>query len=244
MSIDDPDGNKTIIEEVKEPSDLLTLVPESYSGLFIPKEEFLRIFEICGAYWVHNGDPKMPHALLTSGLHSNGYINLNEVLCYPRLTVLLAKLLYSKLLKETELPKAQWVVGSPMAAITFAYEMSRAAYAKHGVAERDENGKIVCKRFKISPGERVLIAEDLATTYKTTIELMEAIKENCPEAEIISPVALLVNRSGKDEVNGFKVSSLIKMDIQTWKPDECELCKNGSEVLRPKQNWPKLTSKA
>jgi orotate phosphoribosyltransferase len=92
--------------------------------------DWKQLFQAHGAIWMHTGESSRPHALLTSGLHSDGFVNCTFVTQYPglvrRMVVEgdgLAPLLPSQ--------KTDWVIGSAFGAITLAY----------AVAERLEIGR-------------------------------------------------------------------------------------------------------
>lgn len=54
--------------------------PRAYEDAVLTQEEILGIFALCNAAWIHDGDPKKPHAVFTSGKHSNAYFNCSLVL--------------------------------------------------------------------------------------------------------------------------------------------------------------------
>lgn len=89
---------------------------------------------------------------------------------------------------------------------------------------------------KVIPGEMALIVEDVATTAGSIQKTRDAIRR---EGGLVYPfVLMLVNRSGLVDVNGLQIVALIDHEMPIWKPEECPLCKQGSEAIRPKgENW-------
>jgi orotate phosphoribosyltransferase len=87
----------------------------------------------------------------------------------------------------------------------------------------------------------VLLCEDVLTTGGSVDLTIEAVKE---AAGIVLPfILVLVNRSGLPEVGGRKIISLIDHTLPMWEPEDCPLCKQGSEAIRPKgENWARLNA--
>ena len=86
------------------------------------------------------------------------------------------------------------------------------------------------------------MVEDVLTTGGSVDLTAEAVTN---AGGVVLPfVIILVNRSGLTEVNGKKIVALIDRPMPMWTPDECPLCKQGSEALRPKgtENWDRLNA--
>ena len=84
--------------------------------------------------------------------------------------------------------------------------------------------------FKLAPGERVLIVEDIVTTGGSVREVVDVVK--AAGAEIVG-VGLLVDRSGGRADFGVpneKVQALLKLDVQTYAPEDCPLCQEGTPL--------------
>lgn len=164
------------------------------------------------------------HFLLTSGLHSDRYLQCARVLMYPDRAEFLSKQLAAKLKVQPDL-----VVGPAIGGITFAYEMGRALQCPAIFAER-VNGTFELRRgFHIEPGTRVLIAEDVVTTGGSVNEVIVVLQ--ALGAEVIG-VASLVHRAA---VSPFEVpyTSLLQLIPLTWSKDDCPLCKEGSLPEKP-----------
>lgn len=197
-------------------------------------------FKEHGAIWVHDGKPKRPHALLTSGLHSDGFVNCSLV---TQDAALLDRIVQHEAgLTPKVTDKPDWVIGSPMGAITFAYALALKLNAKAGFTEKDGEAMKLA-RFEIKPGEKVLVVEDTISTGGSTLKSIEGIQKAGVAAENILPyVVCLVNRSGSATLGGRELRALLTLDIHNWKPEECPLCKAGSQAVRPKANWAALTA--
>lgn len=222
---------------------LLRVNPDVYVDEDVPPEEILNWLGLLGGWWEYSKDPKRPHVILTSGLHSDGFANWWELLSYPHLCQIVANQLVRKL-KSAGLERVDWVIGSAYAAIDFSKDVAAILHARHGIAEKGE-GKMLWNRLTIQKGEVVLQAEELITTLGTLENVRQAIREGnaVQPVEFALMVGVLFNRSGQKEFQGFSIISLIEKDIQNWRPEVCPLCKLGSKVIKPKQNWAQLTGK-
>src|SRR3989344_3438873 len=211
----------------------------------LTEEEILEFFDSCDAYWMHNEDPTMPHAQLTSGLCSNGYFNVPEVLQYPGVCEVLADQLRRKL--ELELTDCfRWVVGSAYSAITFSYEMAKLFKVKHGFAHKGESQQMIWRDGVIRPDESVLQIEELITTEKTLRGVRKAIDEAHGNGNVrfLPVVGCIVHRPASLlEVTDIKIVSLIQREIWKVKAEHCPLCEAGSPRLKPKEHWRELTKK-
>lgn len=197
-----------------------------------------KTFEDYGAIWIHNGSPDQPHALLTSGLHSDGFVNCTFVTQHPKVLQSAVSEGLRDLLSETN---AEWVIGSAFGAITLAHAIAYHLGARSGFTEKD--GELMkLSRFEISSGDRVLVVEDTITTGGSTKKTIEGIKAaGVDDSRILPYIVSLVNRSGKDDLDGRKIRALLTLDIHAWTPADCPLCKIGSQAVRPKGNWQVLT---
>lgn len=201
------------------------------------------IFRDEGAIWVHDGSQARPHALLTSGLHSDGFVNCTVVTQRP---ALLDRILSEQDGLPAHLPKnrVDWVIGSAFGAISLAYAIALKLGARAGFTEKDGDG-MKLNRFAISPSQKVLVVEDTISTGGSTLKTIEAIQKSGVSNENILPsIICLVNRSGSELLGGRSLSALLKLDIHSWQPDDCPLCKAGSRPVRPKTHWHELTTKA
>ncbi|NOZ62635.1 MAG: orotate phosphoribosyltransferase [Calditrichaeota bacterium] len=183
------------------------------------KEEALHIFRETGA--LLEG-----HFLLTSGLHSPQYFQCARVLQYPRMA--------QKLCGEIAIPfvgaDIDVVVGPAMGGIVVAQEVARLIDARAIFAEREE-GKMTLRRgFEINPGERVLVVEDVVTTGGSIKEVMELIRKL--DGDIVGATFLVDRSQGKVKFD-VAVTSLLQMDVVTYTPEDCPLCKENIPLVKP-----------
>lgn len=199
-----------------------------------------------GALWIHDDNSARPHALLTSGKHSNGFFNGGLVMQDPRL---LEAACYDLILKISVPFRVNRVVGPAMGAITMAHEVARQlsnsnSHTRMSFVEKDERlpGRMMFKRTSVMPDERVLVVEDVLTTGGSVEATIAAVEEI--GAEVLPWVLVLVNRSGLTHIGDRKILSLIQREMPTWEPDDCPLCAQDSEAIRPKdkENWARLNA--
>jgi len=208
------------------------------------KEDYIEVFEICDAFWIYGG--RGPHALLTSGKHSDGYIDVSQVLKFTNLRDILAE----RMVEEVLLPAGisisgvDYIVSSSMAAIPFGDGIASYLGLTFVYTEKVD-GVQKLKRFEVPSKARILQVEELITTMGTTRQVTNAIIEKNKNVEFVRDrdgkivVLTLVHRPEKlpIEYPDYRILPLVELEIHNWTPESCPLCKAGSEALKPKSNW-------
>jgi orotate phosphoribosyltransferase len=166
------------------------------------------------------------HFRLSSGLHSNGYLQSALVLQHPGDAGALGAALAGRV--------AAWrpdVVLSPaLGGVIIGHEVGRALTVRALFAERAE-GKLTLRRgFSLSRGERVLIVEDVVTTGGSTRETIEVATST--GAEVVGAAAL-IDRSGGTAQLGVPLEALARLSLPTYEPSTCPLCARGVPVTKP-----------
>jgi orotate phosphoribosyltransferase len=156
------------------------------------------------------------HFILSSGRHSDTYLEKNKVFMDPARTAKLAAALAGKV--RAQLGDGIDVVVAPaVGAIIPGYEMARQLGLRSMFTER-EDGKFVFRRnFVLAPGARVLMVEDIVTTGLSSRECLAAIREagGNPVA-----AACFVDRSGGKADLGVPMIPLAQLDVPSYAPDE------------------------
>jgi orotate phosphoribosyltransferase len=189
--------------------------------MVINNEEVMRKFEEAGA--IQKG-----HFKLTSGVHSDIYIQCAQVMQYPEFM----NNLCSELGKKFRGDDVDVIVGPAVGAIIMAHVMARVLgpWVRAIFTER-ENGKMTLRRsFKIKKGEKVLVVEDVTTTGSSVKEVIDIVKER--QGKVVG-VGALIDRSGGKIDFGVKTQSLLTLDIKTYLPEVCPLCKKGIPAVKP-----------
>jgi len=166
------------------------------------------------------------HFRLSSGLHSNGYLQSALVLQHPATATRLAEAL-----AETARAWSPDAVLSPaLGGVVIGHELGRALGVRAMFAER-QDGRLVLRRgFAIAPAERILVVEDVVTTGLSTRETMQVAEA---AGGVVVGAASLVNRSGGRAELGAPLVSLLQIDLPTWEESVCPLCASGVPVVKP-----------
>lgn len=164
------------------------------------------------------------HFLLSSGRHSNRYCQCAKLLQYPDKAEQVLKVV-KKNIKDLDF---DIIVGPAMGGIIVAYELGRQT-GKPAIFTERENGQMTLRRgFEIKKGQRVLIAEDVVTTGKSSLETAEVLKSY--GAEVIG-ICCIVDRS-TDKVE-LPVYGAVKLHIESYDQCQCPMCKEGAPYVKP-----------
>ena len=166
------------------------------------------------------------HFLLTSGLHSPLYVEKFNVLQHPVYTEKLCRALAERFSDSN----IETVVGPMTGGILLAHETGKALGTRAIFTER-ENGRMTFRRgFTLSPGERVLIVEDIVTTGGSVKEVIEAVRA---AGGVPVAVGMLVDRSGgKVNFGDVPHQALLHLDVTTYEPDACPLCQKNIPMTK------------
>lgn len=208
------------------------------------------ILSLCEALWIHSGDPAAPHAELTGGDCSNGFVDTLRALRHTNVCDILSYHMMQKIdayREEFDLEgNMNWVIGSDHAGAVFSQNVARWTNSMHDFTEKGgvDGKEQIWKRFVIEPGNHVLQVEELITTTQTLRAVREGVRKGNPHpVTFTSYVATLVHRSDSYEFEGVPIIYLAHYDIKKWRREECPLCAQGSKRIKPKQNWAELTGK-
>jgi len=187
----------------------------------INKEEIIKKFEEAGA--IQKG-----HFKLTSGVHSDSYIQCAQVMQYPEFIHNLC----NELGKKFKGSDIDVIVGPAIGAIIMAHVMAMVLgpWVRAIFTER-ENGKMTLRRsFEIKKGEKVLVVEDITTTGSSVREVIDIVKSK--QAKVVG-VGALIDRSGGKVDFGIRYEKLLTIKMNTYQPDNCPLCKNKIPITKP-----------
>ena len=166
------------------------------------------------------------HFLLTSGRHSNRYMQCAKLFQYPEYSEMICKDLAGRFAGQ----KIDVVVGPAVGGIIMSYEMARQFNVPNIFAER-ENGAMTLRRgFSIPEGAKVLVVEDVVTTGGSVREVMDIVAE--AKAEVVG-VCVVVDRSGGKIDFGVPFEAAYETEIQSYEPSQCPLCEQGLELVKP-----------
>jgi orotate phosphoribosyltransferase len=166
------------------------------------------------------------HFVLASGLHSPQYFQCAKVLQYPEHM----ETLCNEIAEHFKPSSVQVVISPAIGGIVVGQEVGRQLNARTIFAEREE-GKMKLRRgFEIKIGERVLVCEDVTTTGGSAVEVINIVKQ---ASGTVAGVACIVDRSnGKIKFDAPQFS-LLQMNVETYKPEDCQLCKENIPLVKP-----------
>lgn len=164
------------------------------------------------------------HFLLSSGRHSGKYIQCARLLMHPEL----AAKAVAKIVDKIDKDNIDVVIGPAMGGVVVSYEVARQLGKPSMFLER-ENGEFAFRRgFEIKKGQRVLVTEDVITTGKSILEAIKTIEAH--GGEVVGLFALVDRKTHNLD---YKIYSGSEIEFDTYTEDECPLCKEGIELVKP-----------
>ena len=157
------------------------------------------------------------HFVLTSGLHSDTYLEKFAVLQYPELTQRLCEMKAARYAEDN----VQVVIGPATGGILLAHGVGKALGTSAIFSEREAGRMTLRRGFAIAPGERVLVVEDVVTSGGSVQEVLDLVKD-C-QGHLVG-VGYLVDRSGGKADFGVRAEPLMRLEAQAWPAQECPLC--------------------
>jgi orotate phosphoribosyltransferase len=190
-------------------------------------EEVMEVLGTVGA--IRHG-----HFELSSGLHSDTYVQCALVLQYPAYAEHLGTLLAAEFVGL----EIGCVVSPALGGVILGHEVARAlgsGRSGRGVpaifVERDASGRMSLRRgFSIAAGQPVLVVEDVWTTGGSTFETIRVVEE--AGGRVVAAGAIIDRSQGRMELP-VRAESLVELDIHSYEPAECPLCRDGSAAMKP-----------
>lgn len=168
------------------------------------------------------------HFRLTSGRHSNKYLQCAKIFRNTKYSEELCAALAEQFANDG----VDVVIGPAMGAVQMAYEVSRHLKCENFFAEREADGKMALRRgFEVKPGMKVLLVEDVVTTGGSVKEVLELVK--AAGADVVG-IGSIVDRTGGKIDFGVPFKAVISVEVESWEPENCPLCKEGKlELVKP-----------
>ncbi|MFH1231796.1 MAG: orotate phosphoribosyltransferase [Planctomycetota bacterium] len=190
--------------------------------------DYKRIFEKVQA--IQKG-----HFVLTSGNHSDTYVQCARILERPDITSKLCK----ELIKPWQDKNIDIVIGPALGGIILSYELSRLLKSKAMYVERVEGNLTLRRGFAIDADAQVIVAEDVITTGGSVKEVIDVIEKH--NGKVIGIISLVDRRPEKTEgLFGVEFNSIIKVTPPIYQPDKCPLCQKGIPTEKPGSRGLKL----
>lgn len=169
------------------------------------------------------------HFQLTSGRHSDTYVQCARVLEDPALTTRFAEEL-ARRVQETFGERSIDLVASPaVGGIIIGFAVAQALGVKFIFSER-ENGKMTFRRaFDVPEKARVLLVEDVVTTGGSVAEVADLVTAAGGESVA---VASLIDRGGPKAFD-LPLIPLLRLEVESWEAPECCLCESEVPLYSP-----------
>jgi orotate phosphoribosyltransferase len=162
------------------------------------------------------------HFRLTSGRHSDVYVQKARVLERPDAAMSLAREIASWY------PRIDVVVAPAVGAVALGFAVALEARARSIFSEREAGRMRLRRGFWIDPGERALVVEDVITTGGSAGEVLALVQD--AGAEPLGVAALIDRSTGPLE---FPLKAVLRVEATYWEADRCPLCEQGAPIDSP-----------
>lgn len=166
------------------------------------------------------------HFRLSSGLHSERYLQSALVLQHPGL----ASAFGAAIGKRTRHLGATVVLSPALGGIVIGQETGRALGVRAIFAERQDGTLLLRRGFSLLTDDRVLVVEDVVTTGLSTRETIEVARVS---GATVVGAAAIIDRGNGAATLGFPLHALIELAVPTYEADSCPLCAKGDPVVKP-----------
>ncbi|HEY7056734.1 MAG TPA: orotate phosphoribosyltransferase [Vicinamibacterales bacterium] len=174
----------------------------------------------------HSGALLEGHFRLSSGLHSDRYLQSALVLQYPDL----AERLGAALAARARHLQPTAVLSPALGGIVIGQEVGRALQVRALFAERQDGVLVLRRGFTLSASERVLVVEDIVTTGGSTRETIAVA--TAAGARVLGAVAI-IDRGADPSRLDVPFQSLVRLEVPAFPPEACPLCAKGLAVVKP-----------
>lgn len=173
-----------------------------------------------------SGAIKEGHFLLASGLHSPVYWEKFRILQYPHYTERLCRLIAQHFGKQ----RIDVVAGPTTGGIILAFETARQLGVRSIFAEKEGQARIFRRDFEITPGENILVVDDVLTTGSSVTETINAA---AGLGGNVIGIGVLVDRTGEELVFNLPLFSCLRAPTTTYSPAQCPLCAAHIPLVKP-----------
>lgn len=166
------------------------------------------------------------HFVLSSGLHSPKYLQCALALQMPEDAMEFGRMIAGRFAGQSFDTVASPAIGG----LVIGFAVAQAMGVRFLWTER-QNGEMTLRRgFTLTPGERILVVEDVITTGGSTRECIAALEAN--GGSVVAAASIIDRSNGKADV-GVPRISLVSLDVPSYSPDDCPMCADGIEAVKP-----------
>jgi len=169
------------------------------------------------------------HFILSSGLHSDTYLQCARVLMNPKRAEKLCAALAEKL-RATISEPIDIVVAPAMGGVIVGYEMGRQLGVETIFCEREAGEFSLRRGFTLPVGARVLMVEDVVTTGKSSMEAVACVQKH--SGIVVAEVSLIDRSNGKHGLT-FPLVSLLSLDVKSYPADHLPAHLEGTQAVKP-----------
>ena len=166
------------------------------------------------------------HFVLTSGRHSDTYVQCARFLEDPALTTQLAKTAVSKLANDLNV---DLVAAPAVGGLILGFAVAQALGVKFIFSEREGGNMVFRRGFHVPAGARVLVVEDVVTTGGSVGEVIDLVRF---AGGTVVGVVSIIDRGG-DKKFDAPFWPLLTLEVESWNPSECVLCAGEVPVTSP-----------
>lgn len=166
------------------------------------------------------------HFVLSSGLHSTSYLQCALLLQHPAEAARFGEALAERFLGQG----IETVAAPAIGGLIIGYEVARALGARFIWTEREAGRMTLRRGFTVSPGESVLVVEDVVTTGGSTRETIEALTE--AGAHVVGAASIIDRSDGRADVGVPRVA-LATLNVPAVAPAACAACARGEQAVKP-----------
>lgn len=164
------------------------------------------------------------HFKLSSGRHSNRFVQKFRILEDPRLVERVAKELTGRVRDASP----TIVVSAAVGGIVLGYECARQLGTLGVFVEKEHGVPALRRNFRVGPHDRALVVEDVVTTGGSVREVLEVIRARGAQ---VAALGIIVRRAPVDF--GVRTTALLDLPIESYAPDDCPQCKAGEPITEP-----------
>lgn len=176
------------------------------------------------------------HFILSSGLRSDTYLQCARVMMDPKRGERLCRALAEKVRSELGGERIDLVVAPAVGGIVVGYEMARQLGVQAIFCERVDGEFTLRRGFDIDDGARILLAEDVVTTGKSSLETVHCIGGY--GGEVVAEACLVDRRSdGGSRPLPFSLISLLELEVETFPPDRLPAELAAIPPVKPGSRW-------
>ena len=168
------------------------------------------------------------HFILSSGLHSDTYLNKSIVSQYPDRAERLCRALAEKIAAQVK--DIDYVISPAMGAIIYGYETARHLKTPFMFVERVDGEFHLRRGFSVEKGARVVVVEDIVSTGLSAREAITAVKKAGGD---VLALGCLVDRSGGGVDVGAPIIPLAEIKVEAWEPDNLPEHLKNTPAVKP-----------